>query len=85
MAALRYSTHGVRGGKGTQLTHHAEPHRRGAELQERREVQVVARQQYLEQQLVSQVPHERGVPLLHVIGDGLAVRDGLSCIYRGST
>lgn len=59
------------------LTHHPEADGRRADLQQRRQVEVVGRQQRLEEQLVPQAPDEGGVPLLHVVAHGLAVRDGL--------
>lgn len=59
------------------LTHHSEADGRRANVHQRREVEVVGREQRLEEQLVSQGPDESGVPLLDVVAHGLAVRDWL--------
>lgn len=65
-------------GRGlARLTHHPEAYGSRANLQQRRQVEVVGSEKRLEQQLVPQAADEAGVPLLDVVAHALAVRNWL--------
>lgn len=65
------------------LTHSSKPYCRCTQLEQRVQVQVVAREQQLKQHFVVQPSDEAAVPFLDVISHGFTVLDGLPETKKG--